>query len=280
MHSRGGALRLLGPLEAFRRSGLRRQPCEPNRVAAAPLGLKVFGFVNSGTLYAITAEHNRKHSKTTGDIMNTINECAIAGIPCLRINPYIQSKDTILLYHGWASNIGDYIFFGSLISNWGYTVIIPELPYHGARDKSDYFDLSVLQQHYWNIVIQAVEEASGLINELHARDKIVGVMGNSAGGFVAAGIFSKTLSIKFAIVMNGSCAWARFEEQICERDRREPWMWIDKGLIEKLDPITSIETIKNRSMLMLHGTEDTTIPIDSQRYFMARFSWRGWANTI
>jgi len=31
-------------------SGFRRQPCEPNRVAAAPLGLKVLGFVNAGTL--------------------------------------------------------------------------------------------------------------------------------------------------------------------------------------------------------------------------------------
>jgi hypothetical protein len=30
------------------------QPCEPNRAAAAPLRLKVLGFVNTKTLYVIT----------------------------------------------------------------------------------------------------------------------------------------------------------------------------------------------------------------------------------
>lgn len=50
LHSRIAALRLLGRREAFRGSGLRRQPCEPNRIAAAPLGLKVLGFVNAETL--------------------------------------------------------------------------------------------------------------------------------------------------------------------------------------------------------------------------------------
>jgi len=32
------------------------QPCEPNRVAAAPSGLKVLGFVNASTLCAIIAK--------------------------------------------------------------------------------------------------------------------------------------------------------------------------------------------------------------------------------
>ena len=52
MHSRGGPYGPGSP-DAFRGSGFRRQPCEPNRVAAAPSGLKVLGFVNAGTLYAI-----------------------------------------------------------------------------------------------------------------------------------------------------------------------------------------------------------------------------------
>jgi hypothetical protein len=41
--SRIAAWWLLGPPEAF----LGGQPCEPNRVAADPLGLKVLGFVNT-----------------------------------------------------------------------------------------------------------------------------------------------------------------------------------------------------------------------------------------
>ena len=45
--------RALRPLVHQRRFGEANsggQPCEPNRVAAAPLGLKVLGFVNAGTL--------------------------------------------------------------------------------------------------------------------------------------------------------------------------------------------------------------------------------------
>src|SRR5690606_20516767 len=69
MHSRGAALRLLGRREAFRGSGFRRQPCEPNRVAAAPLGLKVLGFVNAGTLSETNATIN---NKSKGDL-TTVN---------------------------------------------------------------------------------------------------------------------------------------------------------------------------------------------------------------
>lgn len=42
-----------GPPEAFREVDSGGQPCEPNRAAAAPLGLKVLGFVNTQTLCAI-----------------------------------------------------------------------------------------------------------------------------------------------------------------------------------------------------------------------------------
>ncbi|WP_425452438.1 alpha/beta hydrolase family protein [Paenibacillus cellulosilyticus] len=106
------------------------------------------------------------------------------------------------------------------------------------------------------------------MDELVKEDKLVGVIGNSAGGFIAAGVFTKHTAIQSAVVMNGSCAWVRFEEQICERDNREPWAGINKGVVQALDPIQSIKNIQQRALLILHGTEDTTIPIDSQRYFM------------
>lgn len=219
-------------------------------------------------LYAITAEHNGKQYRSDGELMNTNHECIIAGIPCIRINPKSLSNGIILLYHGWISKIQDYKFLGSMISEWGYTVIIPEIPYHGTRGKLNYFDPTVLQQYYWEVVTKAVGEASHIIDELDDKDKLVGVIGNSAGGFIAAGIFSTALGIRSAIVMNGSCAWVKFEELVCERDRREPWKSTNRELVEDLDPIRTIESLKNKSLLILHGAEDTTIPIDSQRYFI------------
>jgi len=80
--------------------------------------------------------------------------------------------------------------------------------------------------------------------------------------------------------MNGSCAWVNFEEQICKRDRREPWKSTDKGVVETLDPIRSIGSIKNRSLLILHGIEDTIIPIDSQRYFMEMVQQNNVLNSV
>lgn len=199
--------------------------------------------------------------------MDNYYEQLIAGIPCIWIKPNCQSKGILILYHGWVSNIKDYIFFGSLISDWGYTVIIPEIPYHGTRGELNYFDPKEIQKHFWKVVIQTVEEAGDLISELTLHDKIVGVVGNSTGGFAAAGVYANNISIKSAIIMNGSCAWERFEELICERDRRTPWTSIDKDTILKLDP-AKLRNMKNKEMLILHGTEDTTIPIDSQKYFM------------
>ncbi|WP_433923257.1 alpha/beta hydrolase family protein [Paenibacillus taichungensis] len=200
--------------------------------------------------------------------MDSYYEQLIARIPCIWIKPNCQSKGILILYHGWVSNIKDYIFFGSLISDWGYTVIIPEIPYHGTRGELNYFDPKEIQKYFWNVVIQTVEEAGDLISELTLHDKIVGVVGNSTGGFAAAGVYANNISIKSAIIMNGSCAWERFEELICERDRRTPWTSIDKDTILKLDPAKLTRNMKNKAMLILHGTEDTTIPIDSQKYFM------------
>ncbi|OPG99603.1 hypothetical protein B2I21_01015 [Chryseobacterium mucoviscidosis] len=180
--------------------------------------------------------------KNIGELMDNYYEQLIAGIPCIWIKPNGQSKGILILYHGWVSNIKDYIFFGSLISDWGYTVIIPEIPYHGTRGELNYFDPKEIQKYFWNVVIQTVEEA--------------------------AGVYSNNLSIKSAIIMNGSCAWERFEELICERDRWTPWTSIDKDIILKLDPAKLTGNMKNKAMLILHGTEDTTIPIDSQKFFM------------
>ncbi|WP_091017153.1 MULTISPECIES: alpha/beta hydrolase family protein [Paenibacillus] len=198
--------------------------------------------------------------------MNNFLESSIAGIPCIQINSSNESKGIILLYHGWVSSINDYVFLGSLISSWGYMVIIPEIPYHGARGKLNYFDPLELQQYYWSVVVQAVDEARQIISELN--DNIVAVIGHSAGGFIAGGIFANNVGIKSAIVINGSCAWVRFEEHICELEGREPWRLIDRDRIRKFDPVSSLEYMRGRSMLILHGAEDTTISIMSQRYFM------------
>ncbi|PYY29969.1 alpha/beta hydrolase [Paenibacillus illinoisensis] len=205
--------------------------------------------------------------------MRIINECTIAGVPCLQIDPYLPPVGTIILYHGWGSNIRDYLFFGSMISDWGYKVVIPELPHHGERGNLAYFDTVILQQYFWSVVIQAVEEASTIVTDiLNTNDQPVGIIGNSAGGFIAGGVCATNSNVNSAVVMNASCAWLRSEETFREHDGRSPMSAIEAENIRKYDPLFNIDASIDQAFLLLHGKEDTTIPIESQRYFMDRMS--------
>lgn len=87
--------------------------------------------------------------------MDRYKNCSIAGIPCIQMDPCsVKSVGTILLYHGWASRIEQYLFFASLLSDWGYKVVVPELPHHGERGTLNYSDPSELQQYFWAFVLQ------------------------------------------------------------------------------------------------------------------------------
>lgn len=200
--------------------------------------------------------------------MDDYISCRIAGFPCLQMNPPIKSKGTIVLYHGWGSTIDHYLFFATLISHWGYKVIVPELPYHGERGKLDYFDTEVLQQFFWKVVLQGVQEAEQITSELFKTDKNIGIIGHSCGGFIAAGAFSKSPQVLGAIVINGSCAWVKFEELYREKDGRQSLDPSERLHLQHHDPISLLDFQDKRALLILHGKEDRTIPIDSQRYFM------------
>jgi len=169
--------------------------------------------------------------------MGNYSNCHIAGIPCLQINPSINKcMGTVLLYHGWVSTINDYLFLASLIANWGYKVIVPELPYHGERGKLNYFDTLVLQQYFWIVVLQGVREAEAIAAELSVSEDKLGIVGHSAGGFIAAGAFLRVSCVQSAIVINGSCAWVKCEELFRETDGRSTMSSFERISLEQYDP--------------------------------------------
>jgi len=49
--------------------------------------------------------------------MGEIQKIVRAGVPCIEIVSSISPVGTVLLYHGWSSNISSYEFLGSVISN-------------------------------------------------------------------------------------------------------------------------------------------------------------------
>ncbi|MEW4429691.1 prolyl oligopeptidase family serine peptidase [Paenibacillus pabuli] len=148
-------------------------------------------------------------------------------------------------------------------------MVIPELPHHGERGNLAYFDTVILQQYFWSVVIQAVEEASTIVTDiLNMNDHPVGIIGNSAGGFIAGGVCATNSNVNSAVVMNASCAWLRSEEIFRVHDGRSPMSAIEAENIRKYDPLFNIDASNDQAFLLLHGKEDTTISIESQRYFM------------
>jgi len=202
---------------------------------------------------------------------NYIN-CTISGVPSLIVNPSGIPKATVLLYHGWGSKNESYLFFASLISSWGFKVIVPELPYHGVRGSLDYFDTKVLEENFWDIVLQGVEEVKGIVSALTESDGNISIIGHSTGGFIAGGAFSEISYLQSAIVINGSCAWIKFEETYREKGGRPPLTDTERRFLKEHDPLSKISLGNRKALLLLHGKEDSTVPIDSQRYFINEMS--------
>ncbi|SFE05984.1 hypothetical protein SAMN05216378_2160 [Paenibacillus catalpae] len=200
------------------------------------------------------------------------NQISIADVPCLLVEPAGQPIGTVLLYHGWGSSMESYQFFASLIAGWGYKVVVPELLHHGQRGKLDYANPEVLEKQFLEIVLQGVKEARSIIDELSASSGCIGIIGHSAGGFIAAGTFAKHASLQAGVVINGSCAWLRFEEKYLEYMGKTPLTPEERTALKAHDPFTQLTFEDQRALLLLHGKEDTTVPIDSQRYFMTNMS--------
>lgn len=193
----------------------------------------------------------------------------ICGVPSLVLQPSIEPEGQVVLYHGWGSTMESYKFFASLIANWRCRVIIPELPCHGGRGSLNYFDETTLQAHFWPVVFQGVQEALEIVSELsQTSDTPITLIGHSTGGFITAGTYARHQLVHSAIVINGSCAWVQFEELYREKLGLNPMEANDKDTLQQNDPLSYIQMKPEKPLLLLHCQDDTSIPIESQRYFL------------
>ncbi|GLX66178.1 alpha/beta hydrolase family protein [Paenibacillus glycanilyticus] len=197
---------------------------------------------------------------------------SLAGVNCLQVDPTRDKTGTVILYHGWGSTQESYLFFATTVASWGYRVIVPELLHHGYRGTLDYADPAVLEQTFLEIVLQGSKEAVGMAEELNEPTGKIAIIGHSAGGFVAAGAFAKNANIAAAVVINGSCAWTEFYESYLRYAGKPALGEEERNALAKHDPISLLSLEDERGLLLLHGKEDTTVPIHSQRYFMEKMA--------
>ncbi|QHW33530.1 alpha/beta fold hydrolase [Paenibacillus rhizovicinus] len=196
------------------------------------------------------------------------NQRTIHNVPCLALSPAGEPIGQVVLVHGWGSSSDSYRFFASLIAGWGYRVIVPELPLHGERGTLDYWNPSVLQENFWNVVVQGVREAGGIAAELTRESVLpVTIVGHSAGGFISAGAYADQDDIRSAIVINGSCSWVRFEELYREKSGLPAITPDEHAALAAHDPRERILAL-SKPLLLLHCADDAIVPVGSQHDFV------------
>jgi len=205
---------------------------------------------------------------------NIIEEKILIGeIPAILFRP----KDikglypTIIFYHGWSSKKEFQRMRGFTLATLGYQVIIPDAIYHGERNPIEYNANN--SRYFWDVIFNNLDESNYIIEELIERydadPNRIGVIGNSMGGITAAGVFTHNPKIKALVVLNGSCGWEN-SNQIFKKalgiTMTEDMKNTEKR-INEMDPINNLELLKDRPILMLHGSSDSIVHIESQRLF-------------
>jgi len=193
----------------------------------------------------------------------------INGVPCLKFKPKgdICALPTVIYYHGWHSSKEFMRFEALSIASHEYQVIVPDALHHGDRDPIDHDDPQNLDSYLWKIILQSVKESQKFIDLIvkdHEADPTrIGILGSSMGAVTAGGVFTNNTDLKCLVGFNGTFAW-----QEAVRRNHLPLTGQDNGkLIEYYDPMNNGDKVKERAILMLHGSDDTSLPIDSQRLF-------------
>lgn len=198
----------------------------------------------------------------------------IENIPAILLRPKNMEGPfpTIIFYHGWSSNKVLQRVRGLILATVGFQVLIPDAIYHGERNPIEYNLAN--SKYFWKIILNNLEESNLLIEELiknyNSDPDNISVMGGSMGGITAAGVFAHNSKIKSSVVINGSCAWKIFNEFLktqVDLEITEELIELQKN-IEELDPYNNLKLLKDRPILMLHGSSDSIVPVNSQRLFL------------
>lgn len=198
----------------------------------------------------------------------------INGVPCLKFIPKNHKGllPTIINYHGWHSSKEFKKFESMVIATNGYQVIVPDALHHGDRDAIDHDNPKNIDEYLWKIIFQGIKESKKfielIIQDHNAEPDRIAVMGDSMGAIIASGVFIDNSDLKCLVQINGCAAW---QESIKNNYLPKNVGEYDK-LIEYYDPIKNKNRIKERPILLLHGTEDTSLSINEQKLFFIKMS--------
>lgn len=197
----------------------------------------------------------------------------IENIPCLVLQAkgIKEINGVIFIYHGWSSKKENYHFMGSIFALEGYQVIIPDSIHHGERGVLDYGNDEIMEEKFWEVAINSVDEYPFLKENLEKKGMLksqkIAVMGNSMGGIISSGIFARDSEISTMIIMNGACAWEDVDKKVKDSRKIDRSLVISKEKMDLYDPMKHLDKIFPRPFLLQHGEKDSSVPIETQNLF-------------
>ena len=200
-------------------------------------------------------------------------EFKINNIPVIEFkSSECEERGGIIFYHGWSSRKENQTFRASTISSYGFRVLVPDAVNHGVRGEIEYDTEESLKKNFFPTVVQSVLEASYLLDYLSQEvpGNFLAAAGHSMGGFTAGGVFARYPGARALVNVNGSCAWLKTRNMLVE----EGGNFADEIKIggvnyqlKEFDPYYNLEKLAERPMLLLHGEQDTSVPLAGQKIF-------------
>lgn len=199
----------------------------------------------------------------------------VQGIQLIHAVPasqYHHLLPTIFFYHGFTSSKEIYAYFGYLLAQQGFRVILPDAPLHGARADGDEVRLMA---SFWDILQNNVNELATLkeffVNRGLADASRLGVGGVSMGGMTTMASLVRFPWIKAAACLMGSGYFDVLSTHLFpgydagDSAQREAFRHAHASLLS-WDICGKTSQLAERPLFVWHGEEDDVVPFcESQR---------------
>jgi uncharacterized protein len=212
--------------------------------------------------------------------MITIQKEKIHNIPVLHIAKQSDSSKKmplVIFVHGFTSIKEKNLHYAYLLAEKGFAVVLPEAIYHGER--SENIGGKELSFHFWDIVINTIEEIETIKDYFEAKGTIdperIGLAGTSMGGIVTLGALSQYDWIQAAAVLMGSPSYEEFAKwQLQNMEKYGVNLKVSQDEIDSLlenvrqyDITLQPEKLRNRPILFWHGKKDPAVPFHYSYHF-------------
>jgi uncharacterized protein len=215
-----------------------------------------------------------------GLLVVQVEKIYIQGIPALHIvkgDCLNKPLPLVIFIHGFTSAKEHNLHYAYLLAEKGIRVVLPEALYHGERQQD--LPMSTLPFHFWEIVINTIEEIQ-LVKEYYDQrgliaSQLIGVAGTSMGGIITLGALTQYHWIHSAVSLMGSPSYLSFAsmqmEEMQKRGIKIPITEEEKTLLfsrlRNYDLSVHPEKMNNRPLFLWHGKLDSVVPFEYSSHF-------------